>query len=73
MLNQFGFDPKAAGMDFATLNHDTLAETMLEKMKARYEEKETFSARRRSAGSNATSFWTWWTLSGKTIFLHSIT
>jgi preprotein translocase subunit SecA len=27
-------------MDFGTLNHDTLAETMLEKVKARYEEKE---------------------------------
>jgi preprotein translocase subunit SecA len=41
VLNQFGFDPKAAGMDFAALNHDTLAEAMVEKTKARYEEKET--------------------------------
>src|ERR1700693_3250323 len=41
VLNQFGFDPKAAGLDFATLNHDTLAEAMIEKTKARYEEKET--------------------------------
>src|SRR6202451_2185380 len=45
VLNQFGFDPKAAGLDFATLNHDTLAEAMIEKVKARYEEKEIlFSA-----------------------------
>jgi preprotein translocase subunit SecA len=41
VLNQFGFDPKAAGMDFAALNHDTLAEAMVEKTKARYGEKET--------------------------------
>src|ERR1700733_8578068 len=41
VLNQFGFDPKAAGMDFASLNHDTLAETMVQKTKGRYEEKET--------------------------------
>jgi preprotein translocase subunit SecA len=40
VLNQFGFDPKTVGMDFATLNHDTLAEAMIEKMKLRYEEKE---------------------------------
>src|SRR5580704_2300983 len=45
VLNQFGFDPKAAGLDFATLNHDTLAEAMIQKVKARYEEKEVlFSA-----------------------------
>src|SRR6204780_747974 len=45
VLNQFGFDPKAVGLDFATLNHDTLAEAMIEKVKARYEEKEIlFSA-----------------------------
>ncbi|MGA8143350.1 MAG: preprotein translocase subunit SecA, partial [Candidatus Acidiferrales bacterium] len=25
-LNQFGFEPKAAGVDFATLNHDALAD-----------------------------------------------
>jgi preprotein translocase subunit SecA len=41
VLNQFGFDPKAVGMDFAALNHDTLAEAMVEKTKVRYEEKET--------------------------------
>src|SRR6202451_981443 len=40
VLNQFGFDPKAAGLDFAALNHDTLVEAMIEKVKARYEEKE---------------------------------
>jgi preprotein translocase subunit SecA len=40
VLNQFGFDPKAAGFDFAVLNHDTLADAMVEKTKARYEEKE---------------------------------
>src|SRR5271154_868475 len=45
VLNQFGFAPKAAGLDFATLNHDTLADAMIEKVKARYEEKEVlFSA-----------------------------
>src|ERR1700683_1831739 len=41
VLNQFGFDPKAAGFDFAALNHDTLADAMVEKTKTRYEEKET--------------------------------
>ncbi len=40
MLNQFGFDLKAAGVDAAGLNHDELADTLLEKVKARYEEKE---------------------------------
>jgi preprotein translocase subunit SecA len=40
VLNQFGFDPKAVGMDFATLNHETVGETLLEKVRARYEEKE---------------------------------
>ena len=45
VLNQFGFDPKAVGMDFATLNHETVGETLLEKVRARYEEKEKlFSA-----------------------------
>src|SRR5580692_10635446 len=41
VLNQFGFDPKTAGLDFATLNHDTLADAMIEKTKTRYNEKET--------------------------------
>jgi preprotein translocase subunit SecA len=40
VLNQFGFDPKAVGMDFATLNHETVGEVLLEKVRARYEEKE---------------------------------
>jgi preprotein translocase subunit SecA len=45
VLNQFGFDPKAAGIDIATLNHDTLADALIEKVNARYEEKEKlFSA-----------------------------
>ncbi len=41
ILNQFGFDPKAVGMDFATLNHETVGEVLIEKVRARYEEKET--------------------------------
>src|SRR3984885_12947176 len=40
VLNQFGFDPKAVGMDFASLNHETVAESLIEKIHARYEEKE---------------------------------
>jgi preprotein translocase subunit SecA len=40
VLNQFGFDPKAVGMDFATLNHETVGEALLEKVRTRYEEKE---------------------------------
>ncbi|MGA7915721.1 MAG: preprotein translocase subunit SecA [Candidatus Acidiferrales bacterium] len=40
VLNQFGFDPKAVGMDFATLNYETVGETLIEKVRARYEEKE---------------------------------
>jgi preprotein translocase subunit SecA len=40
VLNQFGFDPKAVGMDFATLNHETIADVLIEKVRARYEEKE---------------------------------
>jgi len=40
MLNQFGFDPKAVGVDAASLNHDQLADILLEKVQARYEEKE---------------------------------
>ncbi|MGA9250600.1 MAG: preprotein translocase subunit SecA [Candidatus Acidiferrales bacterium] len=40
VLNQFGFDPKAVGMDFATLNYETVGEILLEKVRARYEEKE---------------------------------
>ncbi len=45
MLNQFGFDPKAVGVDVAEVTHDDLAETLLEKVRTRYEEKENlFSA-----------------------------
>ena len=40
VLNQFGFDPKAVGIDAVTLNHDQVADVLLEKVKARYEEKE---------------------------------
>jgi len=41
VLNQYGFDPKAAGVDPANLGHDELAATLLEKVEARYTEKET--------------------------------
>jgi preprotein translocase subunit SecA len=45
VLNQFGFDPKAVGIDIANLNHDTMADALIEKVNARYEEKEkSFSA-----------------------------
>jgi preprotein translocase subunit SecA len=45
VLNQFGFDPKAVGMDFAKLNHDQLVDELHDKVIARYEEKEAlFSA-----------------------------
>jgi preprotein translocase subunit SecA len=40
VLNQFGFEPKAAGIDVTNLNHDTLADALIEKVNARYEEKE---------------------------------
>jgi preprotein translocase subunit SecA len=40
VLNQFGFDPKAAGIDIANLNHDALADALIAKVNARYEEKE---------------------------------
>jgi preprotein translocase subunit SecA len=40
ILNQFGFDPKAVGMDFATLTHESAGEMLIEKVRARYEEKE---------------------------------
>src|ERR1700723_964866 len=40
VLNQFGFDPKAVGMDFATLTHESAGEMLIEKVRARYEEKE---------------------------------
>jgi preprotein translocase subunit SecA len=45
VLNQFGFEPKAAGIEVTSLNHDTLADALIEKVNARYEEKEKlFSA-----------------------------
>ena len=40
VLNQFGFEPKAVGVDVATLNHNSLADALIEKVNARYEEKE---------------------------------
>jgi preprotein translocase subunit SecA len=40
LLNQFGFDLKSAGIDTAQLNHAQLQDVLIEKMKARYEEKE---------------------------------
>ncbi len=41
VLNQFGVDPKAVGVEVVELNHDQLLDTMLEKIRQRYEEKET--------------------------------
>jgi preprotein translocase subunit SecA len=41
LLNQFGFDLKSAGIDTGNLNHNQLADALLEKVKARYDEKET--------------------------------
>jgi preprotein translocase subunit SecA len=40
VLNQFGIDLKAVGIDVAALNHDQLAAALLEKIRERYEEKE---------------------------------
>jgi preprotein translocase subunit SecA len=40
VLNQFGFDLKTAGIDPLELNHDQLADALIEKVKARYDEKE---------------------------------
>ena len=40
LLNQFGFDLKSTGIDTAALNHAQLNEELVEKVKARYEEKE---------------------------------
>ncbi|HEY4708583.1 MAG TPA: preprotein translocase subunit SecA [Candidatus Acidoferrales bacterium] len=41
MLNQFGLELKSAGIDVAELGHDTLADALLEKVRARYEDKES--------------------------------
>src|SRR5271155_1194997 len=40
LLNQFGLDLKTTGVDPAALSQDALADTLLDKMHARYEEKE---------------------------------
>ena len=40
LLNQFGIDLKAAIPDIENLNHDQLADELMEKVHARYEEKE---------------------------------
>ena len=40
ILNQFGMDSKAVGIDFLRVNHDEVVNTLLDRMHARYEEKE---------------------------------
>jgi preprotein translocase subunit SecA len=40
ILNQFGLDLKATGLNPMEMNHDQLLDALLEKAKARYEEKE---------------------------------
>ena len=40
VLNQFGLDMKTAGIDASQMNHDQLLDALIEKAKARYEEKE---------------------------------
>jgi preprotein translocase subunit SecA len=37
---QFGIDVKTAGFDFKKINHDELADALVERAKARYEERE---------------------------------
>jgi preprotein translocase subunit SecA len=45
VLNQFGIDLKAVGIDPTQMNHDQLAEALTQAINARYEEKEkAFSA-----------------------------
>jgi preprotein translocase subunit SecA len=41
VLSQFGLDLKAAGIDPTQLSHDELSDVLVEKVKQRYEEKET--------------------------------
>jgi len=41
VLNQFGLDAKAVGIDFLRVNHDEVVNTLLDKVHARYEDKET--------------------------------
>jgi preprotein translocase subunit SecA len=40
VLNQYGIDVKVAGIDPAKMNHAELAETLVERVKTRYAEKE---------------------------------
>src|SRR6202140_1544304 len=40
VLNQFGLDVKAAGIDAAKLSHNELADVLVERVKERYAEKE---------------------------------
>jgi preprotein translocase subunit SecA len=40
VLNQFGIDPRTSGMDPKTMNSDQIAATLVEHVKAHYEEKE---------------------------------
>src|ERR1700726_1942070 len=40
VLNQFGIDVKTAGIDAAKMSHNELAETLVERVKERYAEKE---------------------------------
>ena len=40
VLNEFGIELKSAGIDMAALNHDDLKDTLIEKIRARYEDKE---------------------------------
>ena len=40
VLSQFGIDVKAAGIDAGNMNHAELADTLVEKVKERYAEKE---------------------------------
>ncbi len=40
ILNQFGLDPKVAGIDATRQNHDELVDAIVKSVKKRYEEKE---------------------------------
>jgi len=40
VLNQFGIDLKTSGIDIAKTNHNELGDLLIEKVKARYDEKE---------------------------------
>jgi len=40
VLNQFGLDVKAAGIDVASMNHAELSDVLVERVKERYAEKE---------------------------------